>query len=261
MFDPVVIGQGLSGWTLLQTTLHTQKDAFNRSSNIKSDVEYLKTELEKVSHATELVEDRRLLRIVLDAYDLSDDLDSRFFIKTVMEGGIDDRSSLANKLSDRRYRQLAADFDFSRPTSPISGELVAKTVKRFQTKSFEVAVGEQDRDMRLALGFQNELRDITRSAPTNTTAWYQILATPSIRTVIDKALSLPKEFQNLDIDVQLERIKDRASQQFGTDEVSAFASDDLVDKIVQRFLVRQQAAYLSSSNSMQTALTLLRQVY
>ena len=258
MFKPVIIGAGLPAWSLLQSTLSDQKRTFGQSREIKSDVEYLKARLPAVSGASDIIGDRRLMRVVLGAYDLSGDIDNRFFIRKIMEGGVTDRTSLANKLSDRRYRQLATDFDFSATTRTLSDQLIATTTRRFQDKSFEIAVGEQDQDMRLALGFQSGLEDIAIKAGTNTSAWYQILATPSVRTVIDTALSLPKEFQNLDIDDQLDRIMERASRQFGTNEVLSLISERQSDEIVQRFLVKKQAATLSAVSPLQTALVLLQ---
>ena len=167
-FQPFVSGSGLYGWSLLKATLKTQKSAFNRSSAIQADTRYFAERFNAIERAEDITGDRRLLRVVLGAYGLADDVDNRFFIRKVMEEGVVSSSALANKLSDRRYRNLASDFDFSTipPKHLVQTGLAQKIIDAFRTQSFEQKIGIRDRDMRLALGFSRDLLDLSEESGT-----------------------------------------------------------------------------------------------
>lgn len=261
-FQPFVLGNGLSAWVLLKSTLGTQQAAFSTNYVTQSDTQYFKGRFADLSTPDDIVSDRRLLRVVLGAYGLSDDIESRHFIKTVMSEGVSDPSALANKLSDRRYRALAQDFDFSKspPGHKAIAGLAQRTVDNYLAQSFEIEIGKSDADMRLALGFKRSLTEVAGTAGSNATAWFQILATPPLREVMQKALGLPTEFSKLDIDVQHERMMDKASLVFGTNEVTELAGDPMADAVTRRFLIMRQAETLNQSSSLQTALILLSSI-
>lgn len=258
-FQPIVIGDGLPAWSLLKRSLPVQQSLHSSSFPIKSDTEYFRAKFAELNTADDLVSDRRMLRVVLGAYGLSDDIDNRFFIKTVLNEGLADPSALANKLSDQRYKSLAADFDFSvnPPNHKTQLGLASQTVERFQRQTFEEAVGAANNDMRLTLTFQRTLEQVTQSTNTNNAAWFQLMATPPLREVMQTALGLPQEFSNLDIDDQLNRFQDKAEAVFGSSDISELAAAPLSEQVIQRFLVIRQSAQVSTASSLETALVLL----
>lgn len=109
---PMIPGTGLIGWQVLQSTLQTQRTAFNKSTEVARDTEYFAEKLGTITSAEELVDDRRLRRVALTAFGLSDQVDSKYLIKRVLEEGTDDDTDLANTLSDSRYKVLAEAFNF-----------------------------------------------------------------------------------------------------------------------------------------------------
>jgi hypothetical protein len=258
-FQPFVSGTGLSGWSLLMTTLTTQKSAFNKNSAIQTDTRYFAERFYSIERAEDITEDRRLLRIVLGAYGLTDDIDNRFFIRKVMEEGTLSSSALANKLSDRRYRTLASDFDFSTmpPKHLVQTGLVQKTIEAFRTQAFEQKIGERDRDMRLALSFSRDLLELSQKSSTESAGWFQLLATPPLREVIQSALGFPDSFAQLDIDDQHSRIRRKAEQVFGTSDLKVLSTEEMAEDILRRFFVMREVSVNSASSSFQTALVLL----
>lgn len=261
-FQPFVLGSGLSAWTLLKSTINTQKTAFNANYVPQSDTRYFRDVFEQLNTADDISSNRRVLRVVLGAYGLSDDIDNRHFIKTVMSEGVSDPSALANKLSDRRYRALARDFDFSKspPSHKGIANLAERTIDTYLAQSFEIEIGKTDPDMRLALGFKRSFSEVAQSAASNNTAWFQVLATPPIRQVVQTALGLPTEFSKLDIDEQHQRMMDKASQVFGSNQVADLADDAAMEQITRRFLIMQQAKAGAQNSSLQTALVLLSSI-
>jgi len=258
-FQPIIIGDGLPAWSLLSRSLAIQQSLHSSSFPIKSDTEYFQSRFSELTTVDELVSDRRVLRVVLGAYGLSDDIDSRHFIKTILNEGLSDPSALANKLADQRYKSLAADFDFSvtPPNHKTKPSLALQTIDRFRRQVFEEAVGVANNDMRLTLTFQRTLEQLSRSASTNGAAWYQLMATPPLREVLQVALGLPQEFANLDVDEQFERFQDKAETVFGSSDVAQLSNEILSEEIIQRFLIIRQSSQVSTASSLETALVLL----
>jgi hypothetical protein len=176
-----------------------------------------------------------------------------------MAEGVSDRSALANKLSDQRYRALAQDYDFSGivPGPSSRPDLAKKTISNYLAQSFEVEIGKSDTDMRLALGFNRSLQEAIASSNSNSTAWFQILATPPLREVMQTAIGLPSEFAQLDIDDQHARIQEKAARVFGTNDLSELATPSKVEEITRRFLVMREANAMSVNSSAQIALVML----
>lgn len=110
---PMITGSGLVGWQVLQSTLSTQRTAFNASAEIARDTEYFAEKIGTITSGDELVDDRRLLNVALSAFGLSDQVDSTYLIKRVLNEGAEDETALANTLNDGRYVALASAFDFS----------------------------------------------------------------------------------------------------------------------------------------------------
>lgn len=258
-FQPFVSGSGLSSWSLLNLTLKKQKSAFKNNFIIRSDVQYFLDRFKDLDRAEDITEDRRVLRVILGAYGLIDDIENKFFIRKILEEGVTSQSALANKLSDRRYRNLAFDFDFSMdpPRHKTRPDLARNTSEAFQNQAFEVKIGEVNPDMRLALGFAREFQKVAQSATTNSTAWYQVLATPPLRKVVQTALGLPDTFAKLDIDDQHARIRSKADSVLGTNDINQLSSGVMTDVIIRRFLLLREVETLSSTSSLQTALILL----
>lgn len=258
-FQPVIIGSGFPAWTLLSKSLPTQRDIHAASFPVQSDTSYFLENFNGVNTADDIVSDRRMLRVVLGSYGLGEDIENRFFIKTILNEGASDPSALANKLSDRRYKSLANDFDFSTapPSHKLQTGLASKTVSRFQMQAFEEDVGTTDNDMRLALTFQRTLEEVAGASGTNTAAWFQTMATPPLREVLQTALGLPREFANLDIDEQNQRLQDKSKSIFGTNDLLELSGAEKSEQIIQRFLIIKQASELVSTNSLNIALLLL----
>ncbi|WP_236016378.1 DUF1217 domain-containing protein [Salipiger abyssi] len=111
-FTPMIAGNGLVGWQMLQSTLDTQRKAFVNSAEISRESAYFRETIGSVASAEELVDDRRLLSVALSAFGMDDEIDSKYLIRRIIEEGIEDDDALANKLNDSRYSALAEAFDF-----------------------------------------------------------------------------------------------------------------------------------------------------
>ena len=258
-FQPILPASGLVGWSFLQRTYEAQTKAFDSSAVMTRDTEYFASHIAKVNTAEDLVSDRRLLRVALGAFGLDDDLNNRFFIRKVLEEGTLDPSSLANKMSDTRYTALseAFSFDLGVPNTKLS-DFADTIIGKYRAQQFEVAVGDQNQDMRLALNAQRELVDIATSSDSETTRWYQIMGNAPLRTVMETALGLPASFSQIDLDQQREVFAEKAKRQLGVETLDDLADPEIMTKLIERFLLRSEVNASTKSSSASIALTLLQ---
>ncbi|WP_306153116.1 DUF1217 domain-containing protein [Roseovarius sp. MMSF_3281] len=261
-FQPVIPMSGLSGWAFLNATRDSQAEAFEKSPVISRDTTYFETRIGEITSAEDLVADRRLLRVALGAFGLQDDLDNRFLIRRILEGGVESQDALANKLADDRYKALSETFGFGDGGTPAtqSEGFGAEITARFRAISFEVAVGDQDESLRLAMNAERELAEIAQERPdSDESLWFRIMGTPPLRKVFEVALGLPDSFAQLGLDQQLEVFTDRSESQLGIARLSDLEDAEVLDGLIERYLLRDQVAGMQAQSANAIALTLLQQ--
>jgi hypothetical protein len=162
--------------------------------------EYYKANIGSVKSVDDLMKNDRLYRYVLKAYGLEDMAYGKALIRKVLEGGIDDKSALANKLTDPRFKALATAFNFPTfgATTTITKAVEQDTVDAYVRQSLEQDAGEQNEGVRLALYFQRKASGITSA--------YGILADKALLQVVQTALGLSELTSLQDIDQQAKTI-------------------------------------------------------
>lgn len=261
-FQPVIVGSGLVGWNFLKSTQDTQREVFESSAEITRDTDYFLANIGSVTSAEDLVSDRRLMTVALGAFGLQDDIDNKFFIQKVLQEGTSDSSALANKLAEESYKSLANAFEFDSILGPRTqyagfGEEI---VEKYRAQEFEIAVGDQDNSLRLALNLQRALPDLSEKSTSDDGKWFQVMGTTALRTVFETALGLPDSFSQLDIDHQLEIFREKSERRFGAGEIDELASGEYLEKVIQTYLLQEQVQSFEASGSGQVALTLLSQI-
>lgn len=259
VYQPIVLGSGLSAWRLLQRTMPVQLESFSNSAEQKRLTDHFLEAATDIKSADSVVADRRVLSVALGAYGLQDDIQNKYFVKRVLEDGASSRDALANRLTDSRYQRLAKDFAFDGVT-PIVGlkpEVANEMVDLFNTQSFALAVGDTQPSLRLALNAQSELERIASSSVSESAKWYLVMGNPPLRTVVETALGLPSSVGTLDVDRQLGMFKDQAQSAFGEKDVSAFSDPELMGRLIDRYLLKEQVAQGASLSSSSVALQLI----
>ena len=254
-FQPVIGQGGYAGWRILVRTGEMQKALVARDPAVARDAEHVRKTIGGIDSAEALVSDFRLLRTTLSAFGLEEDQNKQHFIRKVLESDLGDPKSLANRLSDKRYRALAEAFGFGAGKRP-AATLAEEIVDRHASAELERRVGTSDGNLRLAMNAKRELAALGSSTATDNTRWYHILGSPPLRKVVEGALGLGAEFGKAPIDKQLAELKLRTGKLFGSPSPSVFATEANVEKIIQRFLIRAEAVSPAQS-SYNVALVLL----
>lgn len=259
-FQPVLPLAGYAGWNFLQRTLPAQTEAFRTGAELSRDIAHAQKHLGQALTAEQLVADRQLLKVALGAFGLQDDLQNRAFIERILQDGTQDTSALANRLADKRYKAFAEAFalDGASAPGPLREDFVERILEDYQVRAFEVAVGEQNTDMRIAFTFAREMLEIANGDTTEDTKWFTVMGNPPLRQAFETALGLPPGFGQLDIDQQLTVFKERLNSFLGESDLSQFTVPENRDAFIRLFMVRSElAAGPSASTPGMAALTLL----
>src|SRR5271165_449864 len=163
---------------------------------VKSASAYYQANIGKVTSIQDFVGNYRLLSYALDAYGLGDQINAKALIAKVLEGGVTNPKSLANTLSDSRWKTFAAAFNFvgKGASSVSSASAVKSTTTDYVEQQLESDQGAQDVGVQLALYFQ-------RVAPTITNE-YGILADPNLIEVAQTIFGLSPATSATNIDAQ-----------------------------------------------------------
>lgn len=261
-FQPVVPLSGYSGWLFLERTVDTQRAAFNDSATVVRTTDNFRENIGNITTAEDLVADRALLSVALGAFGLDDDINNKFFIQKVLEGGTDDPDSLANKLSDSRYADLSDAFGFGVPEFPRTtlSFFADEIIDRYEARQFERAVGEQNNDMRLALNLAPAMDDVIAGNATNDGRWFGMMGNAPLRGMFDTALGFSSSFAAIDLDQQLEQFQARAEATFGTSDMEELSSEENQEKMIRLYMLRSEANSAASTSSASIALNLLQQI-
>lgn len=260
-FQPVVPQSGYVGWRFLERTAESQRTAFEMSPELLRDLEYFKENISKATVAEDLVNDRRLLKVALGAFGLEDDLDKRAYVLKALVEGTDADDSFANRMVDKRYQEFSRAFGYGNflGARVARSDFVESIVAPYKIQKFEVAVGESDESMRLAMVFVREIGALASSVNADDAAWFKVMGNPPMQKIFEMAFGLPKSFGLLDVDKQRDIFRDKARILFGDSSLAVFKEAENIDKLLRTFFARKQIfESLSFGAPGATALTLLR---
>jgi len=169
----------------------------------KRETAYYLSQIGQIKTLDDFMSNRRVYSFAMRAFGLEEMIPSRALIKKVLEGGIDDRRSLANTMSDPRFRELAETFNFKRYEAATTsfGRAQQGTVDRFMRTALEQNAGSQNEAVRLALYFERKAPDVT--------SIYGLMADRALYKVVETALGLPAGLPGAGIEKQAKIIGDR----------------------------------------------------
>jgi len=258
---PAVPLGGLAGFRFIERTYDRQIAVFNASPDIDRDVSHFLENAGSITTVDQLMDDRQSLRVILGAFGLDADINKGAFVRMVIEDGTLEPRAFANRLVEPAYREMSESLGFGN----FGGTLIQESkrteiVNRYRERQFELAVGESDLDLRLALNFKREAERIAQETPNDRTAWLRMLGAPPMRQVVETAFNLPREFAQIDIDRQVDILSDRARDFLGTPSPQGFLDEANLDAMVERFLLLSQVrnGVIGPSVRGSTALTLLQ---
>lgn len=198
-------------------------DRIQSKPQIAREVEYYKENVVSIKSVDDFVNNDRIFSTVMQAYGLEEMTYAKGFIRKLLEGGIDDPESMANRLTDPRYQELAEDFNFVKTGEATTAfnKVTVGVVDKFYQQNLEVEAGDQNAGVRLAMYFQRKAEDI--ESPLN------LLADAALLQFVQTAYSLPTQMSFQSLDKQVELIEDKF-------DIEDLKDPEKLDEMVDRFL-------------------------
>jgi hypothetical protein len=224
----------LAGWQVMNKTAAAEKARFVKQPEVAREIEYFKANIGKIETPADLVKDRRLLAVALEAFGLGGDVNAQGRVRKVLEEGTIDPKALANKLIDPRYKEMSGAFAFDMLGNQRlkDKEFVQSVIDRYQTAKFEAEVGEDNDALRNAMYFKRKIGGVTN--------WYNVLADKALFAVVKTGLGLPDDFSKIDVDRQADILESKV-------KLATFKDPAKLDQFATRYLAVNSA--LESQNT------------
>lgn len=222
-----MIGSSLAWYKVVEKSRDRLMTNFERQPTVKRDLAHFQENAARIKNVDDLMKDRKSLKVVLSSFQLESEIDKRALLKKVLTQPLDDKKSLANRMLDPRYKQLAQALQplFAKGDPFGDPKAVESIVGGFKTNEFEKAQGEQAPGMREVMYFKRSIGKVTDLT--------QIMADKTLMKVVRVGLGFPPQFGALDYEQQKSRLEPRV-------DVEKFKDPKFVEKFVQRFLIMNE---------------------
>jgi hypothetical protein len=189
---------------------------------VEAETAYYKASVSNLHSIDDLLHNKRLLNFALYAYGLDAATEKQQTIRQMLEGGVTDPDSPANKLTDKRWAAFVTAFNFAQfgEQTMITTPAQRPSVDKYMRQALEENAGRDNEGVRLALYFE-------RKAP-KITSFYQVLADPALGKVVRTLLSLPDSFATADVDKQVKYYESKL-------KISDFSRPEALGKLMKRF--------------------------
>ena len=117
------------------------QDRFAARRDNTADAARLRAEAPRIADAEVLLKDRRTLRMVLESFQLESEIDKRALLRRVLTEDPADQRSIANRLTDPRWRALANAFATVRPVALTPAELARQTPEQLRGLQLNAMAG------------------------------------------------------------------------------------------------------------------------
>ncbi len=139
-FNFTTTGDVASGTTIAQDASDEEdtvglysEQRVRKGAAVAAEVEYYQARIGSITTADQLVSDSRLFSFALKSFGIDPSTASEATIKKVLTSDLSDPDSMANKLNDSRYRELAAGFSFESDGSVPAGQTAQTAAQRRDT--------------------------------------------------------------------------------------------------------------------------------
>ncbi|WP_428488233.1 DUF1217 domain-containing protein [Rhodopila sp.] len=203
---------------------------------VKQAVSQFTKAVQSATSVNQLLSNPAVMNVLLTANGLGDQVAYTGLAKAALTSDLTNTNSLANQLTDTRWKTAAANYNFA--TSGLSVIQNPTTINAI-AQAYAQTVWEQNEDnanpgVANALAFGQQASSITSVD--------QILGNSTLRTVVTTALGLPEAIAIQPLEAQERAISSRLN-------ISQFQDPKFVQNFIQRYLVANAANASTSSPS------------
>lgn len=202
-----------------------------------------------VGHATsvqQLLSNPSVMQVLLTANGLADQIPYTALARKALMSNVNDSSSLANTLTDTRWKPVVTTYDFAnKGLSVIQNPSVISTIDN----AYAEVTWRQSLDATTP-GLSNALT--FRAQASTITSVDQILGDPILRSVVTTALNIPLQIAFQPLEAQEKSISTRV-------DIAQFNKPQFVDSFIQRYLIAAQKSNTTNSATLPSVTTLATQ--
>ncbi|MBT9368854.1 DUF1217 domain-containing protein [Rhizobium sp. CSW-27] len=236
-----------SDYTVQMTRFLADDEKEAAKEKASDEVTYYSEKMLSIQSASDFINDERLVKVVLTAYDIDASTVTTDFLKQVFSSDLSDPNSFVNKQENTAWAEILGTFNFNtsgklearESTGVQSQGKVLETQNRYTRQTLEEEQGESNNGVRLALYFERMSHSITSA--------YDILGDTALLEFFRVSFQLPESFSNLDVDKQAELVNKYMN-------LEDLKDPEKVSKMVDKFTVMYD---LENSDSSSSALSIL----
>lgn len=106
-------------YDLINRDMKSSISRVSQQGLVERQTKYYKENIGNVKSVDEFLGNYQLYSYAMDAFGLGEMTYAKAFMKKVLESDLNDQNSFANKLTDERYREFAASFNFTASTKTV----------------------------------------------------------------------------------------------------------------------------------------------
>jgi hypothetical protein len=232
-------GSGLSPVAALQSAQKNEATGVAATEKQASVVTAMAAFTKAVDSATSVkqaLDNPAVLNVLLTANGMSDQIGNTALAVNVLTSNLSDSSSLANVLSDTRWKSLAQTYDLN--TNGLTA-LQSTSVQSAITKGYAQMTWENAQDAQTP-GISNALAFIQQAG--SITNVDQILGNQTLLKVVETTLSIPQQIAFQSLNAQEKAISTKL-------DVSTFSDPANVQKFAEQYLIMNNAGTAAASSS------------
>ncbi|MBW8270436.1 DUF1217 domain-containing protein [Caldovatus aquaticus] len=212
----------VAAWAAVQRQGEELQARFAARRDVAQDMARFRERAARIGSVDELLRDRRTLQVVLEAFQLESEIGKGAVLRRLLTDDPGDERSFANRMVDRRYREINAAFG-GRAGRPLGDPALVERIVRLATANrFEKAMGEDNPGLREALYFQRRIGAIGSVT--------ELMSDRALTAVARGGLGLPPQFALL----SFERQKALLTQRLAPAE---FKDPKAMARLAQRYLL------------------------
>ena len=209
------------------------------------DIAAFKAAVKAAKTPADLLANPQALKVLLTANGLGDQAGYTALATKALLSNTKDTSSLANTLTDTRWKTVASTFDFANKGLSVikSASTLASIANGYAEVQWQTSLDQTTPGLSVALDF--------RSRASTITSVDQILGDSNLRTAVTTALGIPQQIAFQPLEAQERAISSQL-------DITKFKSPAFVEQFTQRFLIAagQAASDGSSASSGSSLLSL-----
>lgn len=213
------------GLRLVDSTRDQQLAQLQREPQNLRGVEAFREGIGAITSPKELTDNFEVYSFVMRAFDLEDQIFGRGLMRKMLESDPDDETSLVNRLTDPRFKEIHDALGFAKPeaTRPDFNSIIWQEmiVQRFFDQAFENGVEEQNATVGTVLKFRREAPEIN--------SWFDVLRDRELSSFFRTALGLPDQLAAIDVDLQKKAFE-------GKLDLSTIMDPKVQDRLINRYM-------------------------